>query len=240
MAIQFTAVNPRGPRRIRLVFSEPIAAAAFTTLTLYAVACDDGSGATPTVTAGFVVPGCPDVVELALGADLVDGARYTVTVTSVPALGGGTASGSLPMVLGERPARPTQESVGEDAVDALYGVDLVWDGQDIVEAPSGDLATVSGRDNLQGAIERRVESNGLPWVAGYGANPRRYVDGSSELVSELRGDIVSQCLRDDRVMRATCTVLPPDEDHPEHSQLHTEVIPVDGVALPIETEVRSR
>lgn len=241
MTIAFTAIGVRSERRLRLVFSEAVGAAAFTTLGYYSIVCSDGTGADPAPVAAFVVPSNPAVVELALDLDLAPGAPYTVSAVGVPAAGGGggvTPGGSqLPFRQGEK-RQPKAARVASDVLLAeLYGEDLVWDGQDVSEAQNGDLETVSGKENVSAALERRLMSDGLPWDQQYGAKPRKFVDGSPLLVGDLRGDLISQALEDDRVTRASSVVLPLSE--PEYVWIETTVYLLGGEIAVVKTGVQS-
>ena len=191
----------RHERRLRLRFDTELAAAAFQRMSFYRVTNTDGRGASPDVVGALVVGADLHQVELALGGDLVDGALYEVAVVAVPASDASTTTGSVALRPGE-PTRPAGGALEDDAERLLYGVDLVHDGSDYVEADDGDLATVSGEQNLEGAIVRRLSSDGLPWDRRYGAGPRRYVDGSPGALPTLRGMLVKEALIDDRVAAA--------------------------------------
>lgn len=239
MNITLDDVHARSRRRLWLRFSAQLASGAFSTLSLYSVVGDDGS--VPGVVAAFVVVSSQSAVELALDTDLVEGVAYTVSAVGVPDTDADvTPAGSeLRLWYGIARARPTAVA-SDDALDASYGVDLYWNGQDFAEDAQGDLATVSGRENVHAALNRRLTSDGLPWNEGYGAKPREYVDGSPLMAQQLRGAIASQAVRDDRVKRASCVVLPESETHPEQTTIETTVTLVDGTALNVQNEVRTQ
>jgi hypothetical protein len=198
MAITLVAITYRSPQRVRLSFSEAVAAGAFQALR-YTVDSVDALGADPAVNAALLVGDSPHVVEIALGSDLVGRGRYNVTCTAVPAAAGGSFTGSLAF---EAPgkARAASPSVAlHDIGAALYGVDLVWDGNDIAEGANGDLAVTSGMPNAQAAIKRNVLANGLPWDPDYGAHLRGYVDGPEPSMPEMLGSIRRSVQKDDRV-----------------------------------------
>jgi hypothetical protein len=192
----------RHERRLRLRFDTELAPAAFRRVSFYRVTNGDGRGASPDVVGVLVVGADLHQVELALGSDLVGGALYEVAVDAVPASDASTATGTMAL----RPAEPTRASSAvaaeDDAGVLLYGVDLLHDGGDYVEAEDGDLATIDGEANLDSALLRRMSSDGLLWDARYGAAPRRYVDGSPGALPTLRGALVAQALADDRVSAA--------------------------------------
>ena len=84
MSIALTAVDPRSQRRVRLVFSHALSVGAFSSLAFYSVT-SDGAGVSPAVNGAFLVPSSPNVVELSVTEDLLDGAQYTVSAVGVPA-----------------------------------------------------------------------------------------------------------------------------------------------------------
>lgn len=238
--IAFIDVVPRSRRRLWLKFSEPLGAAAFTTLSFYTIVAEAGTA--PSVVAAFVVPGNTSVVELALGSDLTAGEDYTAYAVGVlDSDGDVTPAGSgLPFRIGVQRPRPVAASPGEDALDATYGVDLFWNGSDIAEDAQGDLATVSGRENAKAALERRLTSDGLPWDGSYGAKPREYVDGSPLTAHQLRGTLAAQAVEDDRVTRASAKVLPPDENNPEQTTIETTIYLIDGTSIPVHSGIQTQ
>jgi hypothetical protein len=193
----------RHERRVRLVFDGPLAPAAFTSTGLYAVV-QAGGMAVPV--AGLVgIIGMPNQVDLALGADLSANVSYGVTASGVPAADGSTTPpGTAATVTLAAPplVSADAEVTPDDVVEALYGVDLVWGSNDYVEDAAGDLATVTGPENVKAALMRRFASDGLPWDDTYGAKPRRYIDGSPLVVPSQRGVLVRQARLDDRVRAA--------------------------------------
>lgn len=220
MSISLVAVDPRSNRRLRLGFSEALAAGAFTSTGFYSVACPDGTGVTPTVVAVFAIPGSTHVCELALGDDLTDGAVYTVSAVGVPASGGGTtpAGSTLTFRRGVILQSPrASDTPSDDLLAELYGEDLVWSGGDMAEDASGDLATVGGVENVDAALSRRLESDGLQWDPEYGGKLREFVDGPAASAGEMRGRCTRQLLKDDRVQRASTTILTADPDYPEET-----------------------
>jgi hypothetical protein len=196
----------RHERRVRLIFDGQLAPAAFTHAVPYAVSAADGTSVPVAGLVGLI--GMPNQVDLALGADLAAGAAYTVLAGGVPAADGtATPPGTTATVrLASPPVVPTDAEVTPDDVsELLYGVDLVWN-DDYVEDAAGDLATVTGPDNVQAALMRRFASDGLPWDDTYGAKPRRYIDGSPLAVPGQRGVLVRQARLDDRVKAARATL----------------------------------
>ncbi len=209
MVALLTAVA-RHERRIRLVFDGPLAPAAFTSPALYSVTGSDGSTVAISGLVGLI--GMPGEIDLALGADLQPTIAYTVGAGKVPA-GDGTTTpvGTRAVVrLATTPSVPVDAEVTpDDITNLLYGVDLVWSGQDYVETAAGDLSSVGGAENVQAALTRRMASEGLPWDDTYGAKPRRYIDGTPGALPGLRTTLVSQALADDRVKTATAVLDQP-------------------------------
>jgi hypothetical protein len=200
-----SGVVVRHERRIRLRFDGELAATAFQSTTFYAVDSQDGRGVSPAVAGVLVVSSDLHQAELALGSDLVAGALYAVTVTGAPAADGTLASGMSLFRVGEPTIDPAALPE-DDLAQLLFGTDLVFGGADYVEAPNGDLATISGLPNLEAAQERRLTSDGLPWDPAYGAKPRRYVDGAQGALPWLRGALVKEALQDDRIAQADATL----------------------------------
>ena len=206
------AVVVRHERRIRIVFSSAVAAAAFSPAA-YSVTARDGPSAVPVVGA-MLVGSAPANVELALGADLVDGVLYAVGARGVPALDGSVlASASLTFrTFGDAPVA-NLERPASDLPALLYGVDLVWTGTDFGETPLGDLDTVTGAENARGALERRFAADeGLPWMSRrYGIGAREFIDGPTRDAATLRGAILRQAATDDRVISTAVTLSVDDE-----------------------------
>lgn len=194
-------VEPRGRRRLRLVFDESLDVAAFVPA-LYTVTCTDGAGPSPGVVATYIVLGCPNTVELALSEDLVDGGLYSVVAASVPSVGGNTATGQHPVRIGEVRSRPTEGPAMRDSLRSFFGEDLVWDG-DFVEKPDGDLATCSGLDVIEAQARTCVESSGPLWAPSRGARIRQFVDGSPHMLPQAMAKAVREVGKDDRLLQVS-------------------------------------
>jgi hypothetical protein len=215
MAITYSNLIVRNERRIRLVFSEPLAAGAFgpgaSVFALYTVVCTNGSGANPGISAAIVVPGGASNVELALNTDLVAGGIYAVTTVSVPGIDATISPSAVDtFTFGALPAATINVEQPQDDLGALiYGVDLVWTGSDFLETPAGDLATVSGVPNVQGAQKRRLtDQDGIPWDRTWGAQAAQYVEGPAPSGLDLLSVLRRQAVADDRVASATVQWLP--------------------------------
>ena len=202
----------RGASRVRLVFSAAMAAGAFTSTSYYAVTSTDSLGPNPTVVvAVFAVSGASNIVELAVEPALAAGSVYSFAVTAAPAADASTVTGSLPGSLGLGPvtAAPNLEPQQQTAVDLiLYDRDYVFDGNDLSLTATGDLATITGRQNWLGAIRRRETSDGLPWDLAYGPRASDYVNAPAPYRLPLAGRMVAQARADNRTKKATCTVQP--------------------------------
>ncbi len=199
------SIHIKHKRRIRLLFSGPLAAGAFTTLSYYSVVSLDSVGVSPAVVAAIAIDGNTGGMELALGDDLIPGGRYLVSAIGVPAVDTSVTSStsSQTAVFGQTQTQANVEPVANNVDALLYGRDIVWTGSDFGETPAGDLSVVTGTSNARAALYRRMLSNGLPWDDTYGAKPRSYVNGTSPGVATLSGALLGQCAEDDRVKEAT-------------------------------------
>lgn len=214
MSTTLIADEFRGARRVRLVFSGALASGAFTSTSLYAVADADSSGPSPiNVEAVFAISSNPNAVELSVSCDFVGGAHYTITCTSVPCADASHFTGSVQ----DRVALPVRAPVNAEPetsdVDlVLYGRDLAWNGQDFVQGPGGDLATVTGQPNWQAAVTRRELSAGITWDPAYGAQANEYVDAPDIFQRPLAGILLAQARLDDRTAQASIEVAQDPND----------------------------
>lgn len=214
----YAALVVRNERRVRLAFSSPLAAGAFgsnvpTLAALYQITCTNGVGLDPTIVSAIRVPGAPDNVELALSLDLVTGGAYAVASNGVPALDTTLSPpASDTFLFGALPAPSLNIEQSSDDLDALvFGVDLVWTGADFLETPTGDLATVQGLPNAQGAQQRRLlNEDALPWAQNYGVQAGAYVEGPSGGGLSLLARLNRQAVADDRVASATVDFVEDD------------------------------
>lgn len=213
MTTALTALAFRGTRRIRLLFSGALASGAFTSTALYAVSSLDGVGESPSVEAVFAVTGSPGAVELAVTLDLAPGGLYQITCTNVPCADTSLYTGSLQA----RTAQPTTGSANVEPstqdVDLLfYGRDLIYDGNDIVEDPTGDLDTIAGRENWRGAMGRRMAGTPLPWDPTYSPDAEQYVDAPEPLQIPFAGQLLAQARQDDRTQSASVEIVQDPND----------------------------
>jgi hypothetical protein len=209
MSISFATLTVKHERRVRLYFTHALAAGAFTTLSLYALLNDDGFGVSPNIVAAYLVPNSANAVELALDADLVQGSRYELTATGVPATDLTTSPAETQaFTWGEQPSQPNQEQPQNDLAALIYGSDLVWTGDDYLETQAGDLATIEGIPNVEGALLRRLTNQfQLPWAPSYGARPEDFVEGPTGNAITLLGALRRQAVADDRVASATVSFV---------------------------------
>ena len=201
-------VYAKHEQRVRLLFTGDLAAGAFgTNPTLYTIKNQDGLGTDPAVSAAMIVSGSPAVVELALSTPLVNGALYRLYAERVPGRDGSvTDIGAFePLRLGTVTTVQNVEPGASDLQRLLYGVDLLWNGKDYQENSVGDLDRVSGPANVSKALNRRVQSEGLPYDPEYGAHVREYVDSPVGVAGTMTGSIQAQILRDPRVKSVTTT-----------------------------------
>lgn len=227
MSILFTSITIQHERRLRLLFSNSLAAGAFTNLALYAVASVDATQPSPSVVAALIVPNTPNAVDVAVDQDLTPGAPYTVTAVGVPASDSTiTPAGSvLPFALGTVIAVPNSE-IDQDDVDALtYGVDLVHDGTDFVEGPDGDLMTLTGQPLVFTDVVFRELSDGLPWKPSFGGHLRSLIDGPS-VGARVRGRLVMQAKLDPRVATVDAVRAAPDPANPGSTNYKLTITPI--------------
>lgn len=243
MTIALVSALVRHERRIRLFFSNSLAAGAFTSLSFYSVASVDGRATSPIVVKAFAVANSPDVVELALDGDLVQGAAYSFSAVGVPALDlsvtpdPSAAVAQLPSEV--RPATLGTRGSPSDLERTIFGVDLLFDADFQVD-PSGDLSTQGGAPVLRRDLASRLLSDGLPWDATFGLRPRQYVDGAASAVFALRGKAVNQVLLDDRVRSCTASV---DASDPTAPVVTVAPVPVGNQKTqgldPVQVQVRA-
>lgn len=223
MAIELTSIDPRHERRVRLVFSNTLAAGAFAATSFYAIENEDGRGPSPTVVQALVVPGAGSNVELALGSDLAAGALFTLTAVGVPAVDASvsTVASTQKFRFGTKVVPASAEPKTTDTELLLYGRDAVW-ADDYVETAEGDLDSVSGVANVQSAQQRRLLGAPLPWDASYGANAYESVDLPTTAVGTLYSRLQSQAIVDDRV-RGASVVLVSDDPEDVHFNVTTKL-----------------
>lgn len=245
MAISLSAVAVRHERRIRLVFTNTLAGGAFATPGLYVVTPNQGSA--PVVLEAYVVQNSPNVVELAFDRDLSQWATYSIAALSVPATDGSFTDASpddtntAPFALSFTVTPPDVENPDADLQAYVYGEDLVYDGTDFIETDAGDLATIAGFANLQGALNRRVvQTTPLSWDPTYGGQNADRVNGPSPLGATVAGDAQRQAMSDDRVKTATVSFAV-DPTNPANTLVQLLVVPIgaaDGsqpIAVPLVT-----
>jgi hypothetical protein len=188
-----------------LFFTNNLAAGAYGSPAYYTVTNLDGVAVSPAVGAVFAIAGSTNGVELALRQELVPGALYRVTALGVPAVDL-TVTGADAQHDFRPPSPPstaTTETPAHDVELALYGRDLIHDGDDYLETADGDLAVISGTANAEGAVRRRLLGSPLPWAPQYSPNAREFVDSVD--AKPLRGRLRAQALRDPRVKAAEAT-----------------------------------
>jgi hypothetical protein len=203
VSILLSLVTIRTETRILLLFTNALGAGAFgvPAPAYYSVTNDDGRGPSPIVRGAYLVPGNPNVVELALSEPIVKGALYTYTAEGVPAtdLSVTPPGSSAELRWGLTEARQNVEPAVRDKERLLYGVDLLWNGTDYQESATGDLDRIEGTANVTKALNRGVESSELPWDPTYGAKAREFVDSPSTVAGTLKGSVSRQLLSDPRV-----------------------------------------
>lgn len=214
--ITLNNLDPKHERRIRLVFSRPLAVSAFgvPAPAAYIITNTDSLGSSPGVSAAMIVSGTPAVVELALTADLVTGASYTVSAIGIAGDDASVTDGTaiLPFRFGRILAKPNVEPLQRNNNDDLvYGIDLLWNVADYQETASGDLDRIGGTANVTKALYRALESEGLTWDRGYGAKMRSFVDSPSPTAGTMKGAALAQVIKDPRVKKAKAAISTEDE-----------------------------
>lgn len=238
MAINLLAIEIRNERRIRVLFTNTLAGGAFGIApTLYVITSEDGRGVSPSVSAALVVPGTANGVELALGNDLVKGALYKLRADGVPAVDlSVTPVNSTQLFKISEPTTVPNEEANSDAWDlVLYGRDIVWTGSDFLETANGDLATETGIPVVRKAILKRCTSAGLPWDGSYGAKPDEYVDAVQGAMPSLRGVLLTQLAKDDRLKAVRVDLT--TEDDQSFFVITPTLIGEDNPVTPINIEV---
>ncbi len=220
MATSLNAIVIRHERRVRLLFSRPLAIGAFTSTAFYTVTNQDGSGTSPGVQKAMVVADSSHVVELQLDSDLTQGGVYLFSAVAVP---GNDATvtpdpSGLFATFGVQKQALLQSAGGvPDIYALLFGKDILFNGGDFVEDHTGDLAANDGLDCFVADMNNIAISDGLPWAPAHGVHARQYVDGARGALPGLRGAAEAAFLADDRVSVAkvvavdqTPTDLPSD------------------------------
>jgi hypothetical protein len=214
MSISLVTTQINGTRRVRLFFSGPLAVGAFNT-SLYAAATADGGGPSPiSIEAAFAIATDPNAVEIAINCDLTPGGLYTVTCTSVPGTDSSTFTGTA-NIRAVQPVSPPAnvEPETSDFQLTLYKRDIAWGSQGFIEDSTGDLRTISGRPNWQGAMSRRMISDGVTWDAVYGAKAQQAVDAPAAFQTSLAGQFLAQARLDPRTYQASISL----SDNPNDS-----------------------
>lgn len=232
MAIKIGPVIILHERRIRVTFTVALASGAFTSIAWYSVNSLSGQAASPSVVAAYVVANSSHVVELVLGADLVQGQAYRISAVGVPAQDATTTPnpstqdasyGTKPQVVGRYTGGVSELE------EVLYSRDLVFKGGDFVETPGGDLDTVAGAENLELALNRRALSNGLPWDPRYGLRAYDHVDGTGQGLLPLRGRAETQMKLDDRVSTVVARVTSSQDEAAGYVEI--DIDPIGAGAL---------
>ncbi len=215
MTISLNAIDVKHERRIRLIFSQPLDSSAFGSPAPanYVITCQDSLGSDPGVSAAMIVTSNLNVVELALAADLVRGSLYLVSAVGITAADASETPNPSELSFRWGLSAPLRdvEPILQSRENLLYGIDLLWNGEDYQETATGDLDQIGGTANVTKALYRGIESQGLTWDQSYGAKARDFVDSPSTAAGTLKGNVQAQVLRDPRVKRATIAISTDDE-----------------------------
>lgn len=228
MTIELLSIEVRSPRRLRLRYSNSLAAGAFS-VSWFSAACLDGSTGDPPIVAAFLVPIAPDELELATNIDLAPGGQYQLTsLAGIPAVDSSVTALDVTNFRPPQARQAPSPSVRSNDVRALvFGEDFVHDGTDLVETADGDLATVTGPENAMTAVVRRALADGLPYNESYGPHLRKFIDAPSPSVRAARGSVERQARLDDRVKSISVSVAA--DDNSGDITLNATVLLVGGV-----------
>ncbi len=206
MTTFLNSIDVKHERRVRLIFSRALLSGAFGVPEPagYVITCQVSLGVDPGISAAMIVSGNPNIVELALAGDLVQGSLYLVSAVGIPGSDSSTTPNPTELKFRYGFTAPVRdaEPILQNRDSLLYGVDLLWNGEDYQETASGDLDTIGGTANVQKALYRGIESEGLTWDQTYGARARDFVDSPSTSASTLKGRVQAQVLRDPRIKSA--------------------------------------
>jgi len=201
--MQLTSAVIRDKFRIRLGFDLVCGSGAFgVSPTAYRVESQDGRGPNPTIRQANLVLDDSRVVELVLSTPLVGSGRYKVYAEGVPGADLSTTPNGTNIEVTFY-TRPEVQAYAEQTVDevakSLFLVDLIWNGRDFEETSAGDLARVTGPENVSKAIYRGLEVGPLNWDPTWGADLYEYVDSPTPSAGSARSVIINQVLRDPRI-----------------------------------------
>jgi len=214
-------IEVRSPTRIR-VFWEGSSGLPNLASEYQVVSLDD-RGTSPPVVAVVLITSDATQREIVLGVRLVGGARYRLD---------SSASTRIFMAPEARPS--VSLSRGSNAWDReFYQVDLDLD-DDLHEDPSGDLATIAGRPNVDRAVIRQCLWDGLPWDQTWGAQLSEFIDGPTPILVNVTAAITRQLGRDDRIMSST---VAPDTSQASSGVVTLNVSPVYGTGERSSVEV---
>lgn len=231
----------RSSTRIRLYYTSNLNSYAFRDVSKYTLVSTNAGTNLPSFIAEYAVPAEGNAVELILNSDLSKDCSYDVIVNNLSYFENSTTyrciSNSFVSVYnGSVKKRP---SIGnDDLLEELYGVDLIWDGEDLVETFGGDLASITGDEMVKNAIVRRLLSNGLPWDKNYGAMTRKYVDGTRFALSSLRSNLLNQCLSDNRVVSAEAVLLPEESGNLSDATFEINIKLISGDIVSVNTPIK--
>lgn len=206
--VTFARVEVRTTRRLRLEFSSALAGGAFSP-SWYTIVSEDSLTGNPLVAAALLVPDLANYVELALDREMADGGTYTLHLAAgIPAADASTLAATDQIFYPPtRKQDPSESLTARGLSDIIFQEDIAHDPtRGHVEAPDGDLATVTGPDNAKANVTRGLLSSGLPHRI-WGASIREDVDSPGALLGQLRGKCERQIRSDDRVTDCKASVV---------------------------------
>lgn len=233
MSIALARIFVRSPTRLRCFFTDTVTAAPSGA---FAVSSLDGN-ANPSVVEALILQGSQ--VELVLATGLVGGGSYQLGLTGGLVAGGGPTAPAATMQFSAPAVRaaPSAELSIQLLSSNLFGEDIAWNGSDWVQGPDGDLAIISGQENARSAIVRRMFSEGLLWAPDYGLKPTEFVDGPAGELPQLVGRAQAQALADDRVTKATATLLGESPEDPAEQVIQINLTLADATQTTVQATV---
>jgi len=229
MAIVPVSVEFRGTRRVRTIFSGPLAAGAFTTLSMYSITAVDGGTNPINVLAIFAIASSANAVEFQIDSDITSGAQYSIGYVAVPGTDASTYTGTYVVRNAlALTAQPNVEPEVQDSDPLIFFRDLAWNGS-FQEDATGDLLTVTGRANWKGALTRRFGSDGINWDASYGAKTTEQVEAPSALAPSFGSTLLAQARLDPRTSQASLTLQNAPND-PDGFVYSMSIVPIDGTS----------
>lgn len=225
-AIALARIFVRSPTRIRAFFTATVDSAVGT---VFSLSSTDGS-AVPTPVEFLILSG--NQIEVILDSALTGGGNYSLSLNPTRVSNGSDTAPpvTFDFTAPSQPQAPSGSLSITQLSAAFFGEDIQWSGTDWVEGPDGDIAVASGPENARTAVIRRELSEGVLWDASYGLKPSEFVDAPAGELPSLMARMETQALADDRVKKATATLLGADASDPEQQLVNLNLTLADGTS----------